>query len=443
MKKNTVLRKAFEEAAEREINSLPREEQIIRPFTEEFENKMQNLFDSFDKKEEKTVPVKKRKIKWAALIAAVLMTAMFTVTASAFVKGESIWSLFDFTPDPEKYENIDVEFEESYLTGSGETEIREIIYDGKKINFQYSIDTGETWEWPDRGIMVYIDGVRQTFNAETEEQEYNNIDMLHINNEKGSVRSIEFSLEPNIGKKGDEMFLSVVAIFDPYVTYYPQCKTEHKELFVGHWDDDNDRICDKCSINIDEIPSGPSSYTMHTENIVRLVMKKDAPEQINISKDFSGLKADKLNKRIYRGYESENSSGEKTNDYDTMKGLRASVYKDIKDSYFTEWGAAVHATKIKTKAKENDEFTVNLHGGTGKYRVGVYINNEIQNVFDGAAYADVDVVHGEQTELNFNLDTTKLPKGDNYCYVLFQKLDGEMDIFRWIDSDEVYTIEVK
>ena len=75
--------------------------------------------------------------------------------------------------------------------------------------------------------------------------------------------------------------------------------------------------------------------------------------------------------------------------------------------------------------------------------MSLYINNEIQNVFDGSAYADVDIVHGQQTELTFNLDTTKLPKGDNYCYVLFQRLNGDADAFRWIHYGLVYTIEVK
>ena len=126
-----------------------------------------------------------------------------------------------------------------------------------------------------------------------------------------------------------------------------------------------------------------------------------------------------------------------------MQSLAAVIYKSVRTSYVSEWGVDVHKTRIKTKADENDDFIINLHGATGKYRVSLYINNELQNVFDGNAYADVDVVHGQQSELNIKLDTTKLSKGDNYCYVLYQRLDGEEDAFRWIHDGEVYTIEVK
>lgn len=440
MKKNILLKKAFEEAAQRELDSLPKEEQIVRPYTDEFENKMKNLFDSFGEETEKTVPVRRKKVKWAALVAAVLMTVVFSVTASAFVKGESVWKLFDFTPDPEKYETIEIEAEGAVVN---EEDYDTLTYSGKPITLKYTIDTGESWEWPDRGVMIYLNGVRQTFDAKVAEEEYKDIDMLHLQNEQGSVRSIEFTFEPNIGKKGDEMFLSVLAIFDPYVTYYPQCETEHKELFVGHMDGDNDRICDKCLINTDEIPSGPSSYTIHSETMIRVVMEEDAPEQTVTVNNFSGTKVDELHKRIYKSYEYEDSYENKLNDYDTMESLSAVLYKSVRSSYVSEWGVNVHETRIKTKAKENDDFTVNLHGATGKYRVSVYINNEIQTVFDGSAYADVNIVHGQQTELNFKLDTTKLPKGDNYCYVLFQKLDGDTDVFRWIHYGLVYTIEIK
>ena len=153
--------------------------------------------------------------------------------------------------------------------------------------------------------------------------------------------------------------------------------------------------------------------------------------------------ADELDKKIYESYEYEDSYENKLNDYDTVQSLAAVLYKSVRKSYVSEWGVDCHKTRIETKAKENDDFIINLHGATGKYRVSLYINNEIQNVFDGKAYADVDVVHGQQAELNLKLDTTALPEGDNYCYVLFQRLDGEADVFRWIHRGLVYTVEVR
>lgn len=435
MARNPLIRKAFEEAAEREIEKLPKEENIIRPYTDEFNEKMEKLFMT-----QESTPKRRFRFGKIAVVAAVLAVTL-TFTTSAFLKGDGIWKLLNFEPDPEKYETVEikadgaVEKEDDYDT---------LTYTGEPVTLKYTIDTGESWEWPDRGIMLFLDGVRQSFDARVNDEVYKDIDMLHLENEKGTVRTIEFTLEPNIGKKGDELFLDVMAIFDPDVDYYPQCKSKHKQLFVSHTDDDNDSICDDCSVNIDELPSGPSTYTRHNETMIRVIMETDAPSRMAVADNFSGIKVAELDKRIYNSYEYEDSFENIHNDYDTMQGVTASVYKDIKDSYIREWGVECHATRIKTKAKEKDDFIINVHGATGRYRVSLYINNEIQTVFDGAAYADIDVVHGNQSELNVSIDTTKLPKGDNYCYVILQRLDGDEGFFRYLDGFGLnYTIEVK
>ena len=434
--RNPLLRQAFEEAAKREINGLPAENLIVRPYSQIHQNKMDIVLTGKESKK-KRVSFKRAV---AAVLAAVITMSLFAVGTSALLNSESMWKLFNTTPDPENYENITIEVEDIVKY---EDDYDTLTYTGKPITIRYTVETGESWDWPDKGIMIYIDGVRQTFDAKVEGKIYKNIDMLHLEKENGHKKEVEFTLEPNIGKKGDTMFLSVLCIFDPYVNYYPQCKSEHKELFVCHWDDDNNRICDKCMINIDEIPSGPSSYTIDSQTMIKVVMEKDAPVQTGIVNDFSGTKVDKLNDRIYDGYSYEDSYENEHNGYDEMESLAAVVYKSVSTSYITENGVDGHRTRIETAAKENDDFIINLHGAAGKYRVSLYVNNELQNVFDGEAYADVDVVHGQQTELNIKLDTTKLPEGDNYCYVLFQKLDGEDDVFRWIHYGLVYTIEVE
>lgn len=436
-KKNEMLKAAFEEAASKELEQLPAEDKVIRPYSPDFRNRMNKLLNAENKTDKKqTVRFSK-----VAVIAAVIAMMMCTFTASAFIIGDGIWKYVDLTPDPENYETIDITAEDMLVK---EGEFDTLIYKGEPVTLRYTIDTGESWEWPDKGIMIFLDGVRQNFDARVNGEVYKNVDMLTLENEQGAVRSIDLTFEPNIGNKGDEMFLDVMAIFDPDVDYYPQCKSEHKTLFVGHCDDDNDSICDKCSVNIDEIPSGPSSYTRQNETIIKVIMEKDAPVQTDIADNFSAVKISELNKRIYKSYEYEDSFGNIHNDYDTMQSVAASVYKNIKDSYITEWGVECHATRIKTKAKENDEFTINLHGATGEYRVSFYINNEIQSVFDDSAYADVNVIHGKQTELTVAVDTTRLPEGDNYCYVLLQRLGGDEDYFRQLDCFTLdYTIDVK
>ncbi len=434
--RNPLLRQAFEEAARREINELPAENLIVRPYSKEHGKRMNQILNG-EQPQKKRISFRRAV---AVVLAAVITMSLFVVGTSALLNSESMQKLFNFTPDSENYESIDIDFEGIV---EYEDDYDTLIYTGKPITVKYTVDTGESWNWPDKGIMIYIDGVRQTFDAKVSEESYKNIDMLHLENKQGEIREIEFTFEPNIGKKGDEMFISFLAIFDPDVNYFTQCRTERKGLFVCHWDDDNNRICDRCMVNIDEIPSGPSSYTIDSQSMIKVVMEKDAPVQTAVVKNFSGTKVDKLNDRIYDGYSYEDSFENEHNGYDEMQSLVAAVYKSINESYVTDNGVNGHRTRIETKAKENDDFIINLHGATGKYRVSLYINNELQNVFDGEAYADVDVVYGQQSELNIKLDTTKLNEGDNYCYVLFQKLDGEGDVFRWIHYSLVYTIEVE
>ena len=270
--RNPLLRQAFEEAAKTEIDALPEENKVIRPYSKDLTKKMDELIHG------ESTPKKRINFRRAVAVALVAVIAMtfLGVGTSAVLRNENLWKLFDFKDDPENYESIAIEFEDIVKY---EDDYDTLTYTGEPITIKYTVDTGESWDWPDKGIMIYIDGVRQTFDAKVGEERYKNIDMLHIENEKGEIREIEFTFEPNVGKKGDEMFLSILTIFDPNVTYYPQCKADRKELFVSHFDNDNDGICDKCFVNIDEIPSGPSSYTIDPASMIRLIMEKYAPTQ--------------------------------------------------------------------------------------------------------------------------------------------------------------------
>jgi len=435
-KRNSLIKEAFEQAAKKELELLPEEENIIRTYSDEFQLKTEKLFEA----KSQAAPKKKLRFGKVAVIAAVL-AVLLTFTASAFITGGGMWKLFNFKSDPERYQKIEVEVEDSYE--NDEVFVEKVMeYTGEPITVKYYVDTGESWNWPDKGIMVYIDGVRQTFSAKVGEQEHKNIEMLHMENEKGTEKNVEITLKPNVGKKGDEMYLSVVVIFDPEVTCYPQCISEHKLLRPMHYDYDRDDFCDRCSTDVTTEKGGPSSLTVSSESMTKIVMKQDAPVKTEITENYSGLKTSELNERIYKSYGYESSDG-KHNEYDTMEGFATVIYKDVKDSYFLEWGVWCHSTRIETKAKEKDEFILNLHGATGKYRVSLFVNNEIKPVFDGAYYTDVDIVHGQQSELAVSLDTTKLPKGDNYFYVMYEKLDGNVDVFRSAENGRVYTVEVR
>lgn len=437
--RNEMLKAAFEEAERTELERLPGEDKIIRPYSEDFRNRMDALLGE-DKKEAD----KKKRFHFGriAVVAAVLV-ALFSFTTSALLKDDAWARLFNLKPDPEKYQTVEVEASEAYENDEVFVE-KAIEYTGEPISLKYSVDTGETWNWPDQGIMVFIDGVKQVFSVKNADGEQKNIEMLHLQNEAGTEREFEITLQPNVGKKGDEMYLSIVAVFDPYVNFYTQCDFEYKQLNPMHYDDNGDWICEKCTKAFNDATFGaPSSLTHQSEAMFKLIMKKDAPTQTAVVEKYSGLKTDKLDKLIYDSYEYEDGFGEKFNEYDTIEALVAEIYKDIKDAHYTEWGVSYMATRFETKAKQDDEFTINLYGATGKYRISLYVNNEMQKVFDGAYYTDVHVKHGQQAELTVNIDTSKLPEGSNFFYVVYERLDGEPDIFRQVDTGWIYTVEVK
>ncbi len=86
-KRNPMLKRAFEEAAKKELASLPEEKFVIRAYTPEFENKIQKIFDEKSEIKENISNTKRRKIKWSLLVAAALMCVLVIgVSAGEFIQ---------------------------------------------------------------------------------------------------------------------------------------------------------------------------------------------------------------------------------------------------------------------------------------------------------------------------------------------------------------------
>lgn len=447
--RNEMLKAAFEEAAKNELEKLPDEERIIRPYSEEFKNKMEILLGEGAKETEKKKRFRFGKI---AVVAAVFV-AILTFSVSGLIVEN-----FPFKFGNNNYSTSDFEFT-SEGAFEDENEFRSIVYKGKKIKIKYTYSETDYenkngsigMDFPEYGLMLYVDGVRQSFDVKNGKEKTKDTDIYIIESDPGKEKSVELSFKPNIGKKGETLSLALVKIYDPDNNFYTKC-VDTRGVFVGHWDDDNDRICDKCKVNIDMIPSGgPTAYEVFSFN-AKLVMEKDATGQTLVADAFSGMKVSELDKRIYHSYDYFDSFDELHNDFDEMRNLGVKIYKDFDESYFeesyfieelnqvvtnSEW-----ATVIETEAKKEDDFTLNLYGQEGRYRVSFYIGTEIQPVFGGCEYADIEIEKGKQVELKISLDTTKL-SGDNHCYVLYSSLDGVWDCFGGVNQGLVHTIGIK
>ncbi|MBQ3136568.1 MAG: hypothetical protein IJB74_03705 [Clostridia bacterium] len=438
MKNNDILKLAFEEAAEEELKSLPKEGDIVRTYSKDFKKKMDKLFDEVE--QDKTAPVKRKKIRWAALIAAVLMCVALTVSVSAsdltpkdMLMLMGLWT----EPDPENYVDIDWEIKGAYAAGRAEDAHKEIVYDGEDIVIKYVIDEGAHSVQQEKGLVLFLDGVRQIFTVKSGDEVTKDTDMYVIGGKPGTVESIEISFQPNIGRKGETLALSVGSFADPDGSAVI-CASE-KGTKDYHNDEDLDSICDDCLTDITKVHRGPRSYNLSNDVFAHLIMDEDAPEQKAVCGDIFGMKESPVHKKILDMYNYYDPSDDETyyNEYDKLESLNAVLYKDIDETLYYDDGTLIkdtfilHDTGFTTKGEENEKFTLNLHGKPGEYRVAFYIGTEAQPVFDGAENIDVTINEGRQTELPVELDTAKLPKGDNRYYVVYRKMGNNQFEHGW------------
>ncbi len=407
-KDNPMLKKALEEAARQELKALPEERQVIRPYSKKFENDMQKLIGKWDT----AVKCKRPRVRVAALIAAVLMIVLTVGTVGAATIKRDVCRTSDWT------------IVGSEITGENESEMREIIYNGKEIVINYTTEYGEDVEYPDSGIMITVNGIRQTFDVKTKGDKAKNVDFYIVESKPGKIKNIQFTFSPNIGKKGDVMSLAVLELSDPM----GKCCTD--KCVMGHINEDEDNICDKCS---KLWLYGPESNTVEFCGISRLVMNEDATEEVATCKDFSGVTISPVEEIIRDCYNYEKLSEEGIfNEYDEIQTAVAFIYNDFenqiyydKDAYYSDESTLRNLTST-VSASENEKLSVNVHGKGGKYRVSFYIDTEIQPVFDGYDYLDIEFANGEQVVLDLNLDTSDM-KGEYDCFVLFKPLDDVLD----------------
>lgn len=429
MKNNDTLKLAFEEAAEKELRSLPKESDIVRPYSKEFTKKMDKLLADAEK--DKTAPVRRKKIRWAALIAAVLMCLTLTVTVSATVTPKEMLMLMGLyrEPDPENYVTVDWEIKGAYAAGRAETAHKEVIYDGDEIIIKYVLDEGEHYIEEEKGLVLFLDGVRQKFTVKSGDEITKDTDMYIIGGNPGTVEAIEISFQPNIGLKGETLALSLCSVTDPDDSA-GICVSENGRR-DWHTDENYDDICDVCLADV-TVYTGMRAFLLHNDVFAHLIMEKDAPEQKTVCGDMYGMKEAPVHEKIRAMYNYEDPAGDGSvyyNEYDKLESLNAVLYKDIdetitydNDHPFLKDTFTLRKTNFTAEGEEKEKFTLNLHGKAGEYRVAFYIGAEAQPVFDGAENIDVTINEGKQLELPLELDTSVLPKGENRYYVVYKKI---------------------
>lgn len=403
-KNNDTLKRALEEAARIEIESLPEEKQILRPYSDKFNKEMTALIG-----EEKTQSLRRRpRVKFAALIAAVLIICL-TLTAGAAtvilgtgtmnyeVEGaettnadikipEAIWDNKDgtFTVVPETYE---------------ERELDVLSYDGGEIKAVFTINSEIEPMFRQQAILITLDGIRQSFTATCDGKTVENTMLYEFEPVPLTEKKIYISFTPNVGKAGDELQMTT------YIMYNPGLELKEKG-------------------DVDEMVS-------HHHDIIdigynKVIMKVDAPYETPVAVDFSGKTVIPADNRALKSYNEMEAE------------FYAFVYSDI-DELFTNDG---FHEKMYADSGKDEEITISLLGDGGTYRLSFYINNELMPVFDGKSYIDVVTSEENQTDLKVKLDTTGLEKV-NSCYILYEEISDSFQPLTQHRGTEVYKIIVK
>lgn len=376
--RNEHIKNAFRKAAADEYNELTaliREMPIPKP---------------------KTKPVRKlnfRRVLIAAVIAVFCLSLCASVTAITIRKGnETTW---DWSQKKSVLSSL-TDGSNPVNAENGTEDLTTVVYNGKKVVIKLNYDGGNSdYDQCKKALFVNLNGARQTVTLKTPDRKTSTGEFLMIDTSGNEHKTFEISFTPNIGKKGEELQLSVCMMARP------ELENPHKLL------------------------SAIPSYSLISTS-GKLIMKKDAPTQEKICASFSGTEVTKTDDLIYKSYDFSDGVNNH-NDYNETRGIY--LYKDISESIYYEDGILVHNTDIKVKKSEKTKIKINLCGKPGKYRICLSLNNELLPVFDGVKYTDVTVEKDKQTVLTAELDTTALT-GDNSLYVIEREItpNGDMEV---------------
>ncbi len=149
-----------------------------------------------------------------------------------------------------------------------------------------------------------------------------------------------------------------------------------------------------------------------------LVMKANAPSEV--PQVASNLTYIKELEGIFRDVAGVGDGSTENMGYASFR-----VYdKDVQANEDGTYGEAEYRLLNTLTAEKNTEHEVFIsgYGKTGRYRVSLFINNELQYAFDGKPYLDMEIVAENMTTCSVKINTANLNE-DNYIYLVYYPLD--------------------
>ena len=274
-----------------------------------------------------------------------------------------------------------------------------IEYNGERIITEVTITNGSFKI--EKGFSVSLNGILQDCIIEYEGIKTESSIMPTVVLDANKELTFKISFTPNVGERGDEFEMSLLH------SYLPNYKIDDNAQF-------------KVFIR--------GEQSIMTVGNLKLKFNADSLQQTDIINNFSGMKISKLNPILYTSHYYENVEGDIFND--AYEDNRVVLYHDFDKVFSALEGARFdYVEQIRSMTllrAKNAPVTINLYGKPGKRRVCLLINNELQPVFDGKYYADVEFKEGEQVELVVEIDTSNLDKY-NSIYAFSKELNEIKD----------------
>lgn len=255
-------------------------------------------------------------------------------------------------------------------------DLTSLTYTGDDIVLYFLLSNGRR----DMPVYLYVslDGVMQDFNVEYDGTSYRSADHQYVYFPANTDKTVRLRFKPNFGRAGETHYLTVSEMFNP--------------LFVAS-----------------DYHTGYSDHIFtYGAGGVPVYMQVDAPEQRQAVNDsYDNVTTAPLSSIISKNF--------------GVKNITDSLCPVLCTDLDTTFDDGFQKTRLEVASSQSTPLSLYLGGKAGNYRICVYVNNELQPVFDGYCYSDFTVSTGMQTQVNFTIDTSAL-SGFNKIYFMYKDM---------------------
>ncbi len=167
-------------------------------------------------------------------------------------------------------------------------------------------------------------------------------------------------------------------------------------------------------------------------------MQADSTQSVSICSDYENVTIGRYGKNLKDHFNYINSTDDLCQLF-LYNELEKNLYIDKDDNF----GDLYSRTIIDAGRTTKFPIHIAMSGKSGTtQRISVYVNNEIQPVFNGKYYADVHTEYKKQTTVDVYIDTSKLSEWNN-IYVVAHTLDAAKMDACGAHQSEVYVLRVR